>query len=107
MIYISSQYGLANVHSLILDNPYLLHASVTAAMVSAMCDLRSRVVSVNLITGVFICAITAGTFSALLEYTELPDKSGAFIGALTGFVGADNLKIIVRRLVFNKFGMGK
>ncbi|MEH3828162.1 phage holin family protein [Enterobacter roggenkampii] len=83
----------------------IIYAGITALGISALSDIRAGKSAIYTATGALICGIFAVAISALLEHMDLPANSGAFVGALVGFVGADRLRTIVLGLVQNKVGL--
>jgi lambda family phage holin len=84
------------------------HKSVASCAlgISALIDIRAGKPKLYTATGVLICGIFALAVSALLEYLGLPANSGAFVGALVGFVGADRLRDMALATVARRTGIG-
>ncbi|MFH8134194.1 phage holin family protein [Pantoea osteomyelitidis] len=82
-----------------------IYAGLTALGISALCDIRSGKPWLYTATGALICGIFAVAVSALLEHMGLPYNSGAFAGALVGFVGADRLRDMALGLVYRRAGI--
>ena len=74
--------------------------------VSLRRDIRAGKPKLYTATGALICGIFALAVSALLEYLGLPANSGAFVGALVGFVGADRLRDMALAIVARRAGVG-
>lgn len=81
------------------------YAGLCALGISALIDIRAGKPKLYTFTGALICGIFALAISALLEYLGLPANSGAFVGALVGFVGADRLRDIALSVVARRAGV--
>ncbi|QIU88261.1 phage holin, lambda family [Yokenella regensburgei] len=81
-----------------------VYAGLTALGISALMDIRAGKPKLYTATGALICGIFALAISALLEYLGLPANSGAFVGALVGFVGADRLRDMALVIVARRTG---
>ncbi|WP_072016884.1 phage holin family protein [Erwinia oleae] len=82
-----------------------VYAGVCAFCISALIDIRLKQTTLKVATGAMICGISALATSSLLEYLGLPGNSGAFVGALLGFVGADHLRDIAISLITRRTGL--
>ncbi|HBT2489128.1 TPA: holin [Klebsiella aerogenes] len=82
-----------------------VYAGLCALGISALIDIRAGKPKLYTATGALICGIFALAISALLEYFGLPANSGAFVGALVGFVGADRLRDMALAVVTRKAGI--
>lgn len=82
-----------------------VYAGLCALGISALIDIRAGKPKLYTATGALICGIFALAVSALLEYTGLPANSGAFVGALVGFVGADRLRDMALAIVARRAGV--
>ncbi|MCU5774720.1 phage holin, lambda family [Erwiniaceae bacterium BAC15a-03b] len=82
-----------------------LYAGLSALCISALIDVRAGKSRLFTATGAMICGIFALTISASLEYFGLPASSGAFVGALVGFVGADRLRNIAVAVIARRAGI--
>ena len=76
----------------------------TALIISALMDIRAQKPILYTFTGALICGVVALALSALLEHFGLPENSGAFVGAVIGFVGADRLRDMALAFVARKTG---
>lgn len=76
----------------------------TALIISALIDIRGKKPAVYTLTGALICGCVAVTLAALTEHFGLPTNSGAFMGAVIGFVGADRLRDIALAVVARRTG---
>lgn len=83
-----------------------VYAGICALGISALIDIRAGKPKLYTATGALICGIFALAVSALLEYLGLPANSGAFVGALVGFVGADRLRDMALVIVARRAGVG-
>lgn len=83
-----------------------VYAGLCALGISALIDIRAGKPKLYTATGALICGIFALAVSALLEYLGLPANSGAFVGALVGFVGADRLRDMALAIVARRAGVG-
>ncbi|MEH5217034.1 phage holin, lambda family [Enterobacter hormaechei] len=83
-----------------------IYAGLCALGISALIDIRAGKPKLYTATGALICGIFALAVSALLEYLGLPANSGAFVGALVGFVGADRLRDMALAIVARRAGVG-
>ncbi|SAI93429.1 phage holin family protein [Enterobacter hormaechei] len=83
-----------------------VYAGLCALGISALIDIRAGKPKLYTATGALICGVFALAVSALLEYLELPANSGAFVGALVGFVGADRLRDMALAIVARRAGVG-
>ena len=83
-----------------------VYAGLCALGISALIDIRAGKPKLYTATGALICGIFALAISALLEYLGLPANSGAFVGALVGFVGADRLRDMALAIVARRAGVG-
>lgn len=83
-----------------------VYAGLCALGISALIDIRAGKPKLYTATGALICGIFALSVSALLEYLGLPANSGAFVGALVGFVGADRLRDMALAIVARRAGVG-
>ncbi|EIQ8250236.1 phage holin, lambda family [Citrobacter freundii] len=83
-----------------------VYAGLCALGISALIDIRAGKPKLYTATGALICGIFALAVSALLEYLGLPANSGAFVGALVGFVGADRLRDMALDIVARRAGVG-
>jgi lambda family phage holin len=81
-----------------------VYAGLTALGISALIDIRAGKPRLYTATGALICGLFALAISAMLEYFGLPANSGAFVGALVGFVGADRLRDIALAVITRKTG---
>ncbi|MCV5887899.1 phage holin family protein, partial [Escherichia coli] len=82
-----------------------VYAGLCALGISALIDIRAGKPKLYTATGALICGIFALAVSALLEYLGLPANSGAFVGALVGFVGADRLRDMALAIVARRAGV--
>lgn len=82
-----------------------VYAGLCALGISALIDIRAGKPKLYTATGALICGIFALAVSALLEYLGLPANSGAFVGALVGFVGADRLRDMALTIVARRAGV--
>lgn len=82
-----------------------VYAGLCALGISALIDIRAGKPKLYTATGALICGIFALAVSALLEYLGLPANSGAFVGALVGFVGADRLRDMALAIVARRTGV--
>ena len=82
-----------------------VYAGLCALGISALIDIRAGKPKLYTATGALICGIFALAISALLEYLGLPANSGAFVGALVGFVGADGLRSMALAIVSRRAGV--
>ncbi len=82
-----------------------VYAGLCALGISALIDIRAGKPKLYTATGALICGIFALAVSALLEYPGLPANSGAFVGALVGFVGADRLRDMALAVVARRAGV--
>ena len=82
-----------------------VYAGLCALGISALIDIRAGKPKLYTATGALICGIFALAVSALLEYLGLPAISGAFVGALVGFVGADRLRDMALAIVARRAGV--
>jgi len=87
-------------------NAYLpsIFSGGTALIISALMDIRAKKPFLYTFTGALICGVVALALSALLEHFGLPENSGAFVGAVIGFVGADRLRDMALAFVARKTG---
>lgn len=83
-----------------------VYAGLCALGISALIDIRAGKPKLYTATGALICGIFALAVSALLEYLGMPANSGAFVGALVGFVGADRLRDMALAIVARRAGVG-
>ncbi|MBP2171005.1 lambda family phage holin [Erwinia toletana] len=82
-----------------------IYAGLCALGISALIDVRAGKSKLYTATGALICGIFALAISVLLEYLGLPANSGAFVGALVGFIGADRLRDIALTLIARRTRM--
>ncbi|WP_447870264.1 phage holin family protein [Serratia fonticola] len=81
-----------------------IYAGLVALGISALVDIRAGKPKLYTITGAFICGLFALAISAMLEYFGLPSNSGAFVGAIIGFVGADGLRDLALGVAMRRAG---
>ncbi|WP_342656830.1 phage holin, lambda family [Pantoea sp. RSPAM1] len=82
-----------------------VYAGLTALGISALMDIRAGKPKIYTATGALVCGIAALAVSAILEYLGLPANSGAFVGGMIGFIGADRLRDIAVSLFSKRTGI--
>lgn len=81
----------------------LFYTLLTAAGISALVDIRQGKSIRYTITGAIICGMVAVAILFMFDFFDLPDSLGAFVGALVGFAGADQLRNMAMLIIERRF----
>lgn len=84
-----------------------VYTGIAAFVISTAFDIRDKRSFRHTSTGGIVCGMFALTTSAMLGYLGLPANSGAFIGSIIGFTGADKIRKVMLAFTMREAGLAK